>query len=521
VVSFADGKTLCSLAGHPRTPWTVVWHPSAPNICASGCLGFEVRVWDTNLDADGNTLDPGGRARCIALTTLNHPIISVSFHPLGELLTIVSGAMVHVWDYRGAATAAALAVARGGVDAWDSTSVAAQQDMGLTRSQPKCVWKSECPLRCLLFVPQSLQAFDSFDSHHRQGPDGQAAGEPGRHAGPVTRTPFAAATSQAKLGKAAGAGAAPPSPPPVVGGAPPGGGGGASAFSSPARRSSPGSKDGDVEMEEAAGGGGGSPEPPRTPQGEGVFGGGRAGGALKGPQGVRRPGVLRPGEFADSDDDDGSWGSGSGSGSGSAGRPPAASRDSQGRLPDGSEASSSGSCSCLVLAGEQRVDSTRSHVLLQVGVLQCVAVRLQCVAVRLQCVAVRCSALQCVAVEPAFLSHSPNTCCCSACASTWSRGGRGRTTTGCRYCRRTAVPPHRRTAVTPCGGASAARVCTRPWRALTAKTPPPTHTHTHPRSCSASTATPARAKTRRWWWRSSARPWGRQTCSPRPTRRTR
>lgn len=32
-------------AGHPRTPWTVKYHPSDPNIVASGCLGSQVRAY--------------------------------------------------------------------------------------------------------------------------------------------------------------------------------------------------------------------------------------------------------------------------------------------------------------------------------------------------------------------------------------------------------------------------------------------------------------------------------------------
>ena len=35
-----------TLFGHPRTPWTVKFHPNDPHILASGCLGFQVRVWD-------------------------------------------------------------------------------------------------------------------------------------------------------------------------------------------------------------------------------------------------------------------------------------------------------------------------------------------------------------------------------------------------------------------------------------------------------------------------------------------
>ena len=42
------GKLIRTLEGHPRTPWTVKFHPSNSRIVASGCLGFQVRVWDWN-----------------------------------------------------------------------------------------------------------------------------------------------------------------------------------------------------------------------------------------------------------------------------------------------------------------------------------------------------------------------------------------------------------------------------------------------------------------------------------------
>ncbi|KAL7543307.1 hypothetical protein ACHAWF_007361 [Thalassiosira exigua] len=46
------GALLRSLEGHPRTPWTVKYHPTNPRIVASGCLGFQVRVWDWNFQGE-------------------------------------------------------------------------------------------------------------------------------------------------------------------------------------------------------------------------------------------------------------------------------------------------------------------------------------------------------------------------------------------------------------------------------------------------------------------------------------
>jgi WD40 repeat protein len=42
VFQFNSCKELRVFNGHPRTPWTVKYHPTDSNILASGCLGFEV-----------------------------------------------------------------------------------------------------------------------------------------------------------------------------------------------------------------------------------------------------------------------------------------------------------------------------------------------------------------------------------------------------------------------------------------------------------------------------------------------
>ena len=46
------GKLLRELDGHPRTPWTVKYHPTNYRIVASGCLGCQVRVWDWNFQTE-------------------------------------------------------------------------------------------------------------------------------------------------------------------------------------------------------------------------------------------------------------------------------------------------------------------------------------------------------------------------------------------------------------------------------------------------------------------------------------
>ena len=46
------GKLLRQLEGHPRTPWTVKYHPTNYRLVASGCLGCQVRVWDWNFQTE-------------------------------------------------------------------------------------------------------------------------------------------------------------------------------------------------------------------------------------------------------------------------------------------------------------------------------------------------------------------------------------------------------------------------------------------------------------------------------------
>lgn len=173
------GKLIRTLEGHPRTPWTVKYHPTNSRIVASGCLGFQVRVWDWNYrteavrgkwrrenqrrfgnryseaanvwderccssprgvmegnwkgsrgnqnkqdfgkdDYAASTLaelgipasDPAwcdinaeafnyheGIGVCLNMIRLNHAIISLAFHPSGEILAVASGSTLHLWDY--------------------------------------------------------------------------------------------------------------------------------------------------------------------------------------------------------------------------------------------------------------------------------------------------------------------------------------------------------------------------------------------------------------------------------------
>jgi activating molecule in BECN1-regulated autophagy protein 1 len=81
----STGRLLQSLEGHPRTPWTVKYHPTDARIVASGCLGHQVRIW--------NWIDKA----CLQMVRLEFAIISLSFHPTGKLLAVANGTRLHFW----------------------------------------------------------------------------------------------------------------------------------------------------------------------------------------------------------------------------------------------------------------------------------------------------------------------------------------------------------------------------------------------------------------------------------------
>ena len=81
----ASGHLLRTLEGHPRTPWTCKYHPFREDIVASGCLGHQVRLWNWKSDV------------CLAMVRLEFAIISLSFHPTGQLLAIANGTRLHFW----------------------------------------------------------------------------------------------------------------------------------------------------------------------------------------------------------------------------------------------------------------------------------------------------------------------------------------------------------------------------------------------------------------------------------------
>ncbi|KAL7579106.1 hypothetical protein ACA910_019137 [Epithemia clementina (nom. ined.)] len=79
------GRLLKTLDGHPRTPWTVKFHPHNSNVVVSGCLGHQVRIWDWTTST------------CLHMVRLEFAIISLTFHPSGQVLAIANGTRLHFW----------------------------------------------------------------------------------------------------------------------------------------------------------------------------------------------------------------------------------------------------------------------------------------------------------------------------------------------------------------------------------------------------------------------------------------
>lgn len=87
VFEYPSGDQIACLEGHPRTPWTVRFHPSNSDIIASGCLGNDCRIWNIS------------EQRCIRKHHFRASISCVSFSPDGDLLAVTSGRSLLLWDY--------------------------------------------------------------------------------------------------------------------------------------------------------------------------------------------------------------------------------------------------------------------------------------------------------------------------------------------------------------------------------------------------------------------------------------
>ena len=133
----ATGRLLQTLHGHPRTPWTVKYHPNNSQIVASGCLGHQVRVWNWV------------SKQCLQMVRLEYAIISLSFHPSGQLLAVANGTRLHFWgvdDYEDGNTS-------NNTSEGQITTPPTQQRQQPTRSQLLTEMDQRHMLRCVHFPP--------------------------------------------------------------------------------------------------------------------------------------------------------------------------------------------------------------------------------------------------------------------------------------------------------------------------------------------------------------------------------
>ena len=88
VFNYSTSKLVKTFEGHPRTPWSVKFHPVDSNIVVSGCLGSQVRVWHMESD------------HSIRIHNFQYSIISLSFHPSGEMIAVSTGPQLHMWRWK-------------------------------------------------------------------------------------------------------------------------------------------------------------------------------------------------------------------------------------------------------------------------------------------------------------------------------------------------------------------------------------------------------------------------------------
>ena len=74
IISYPEGRIIQTLIGHERTPWTVKFHPTDSNIVASGCLAFDVRIWDIAL---GQT---------VRRIKVDKHVVGLDFHPFEPIV---------------------------------------------------------------------------------------------------------------------------------------------------------------------------------------------------------------------------------------------------------------------------------------------------------------------------------------------------------------------------------------------------------------------------------------------------
>jgi activator-of-BECN1-regulated-autophagy protein 1 len=162
IIDVATGLCVKVLAGHRRTPWVVRFHPSDPNILASGSLDNTVRVWDISEDKDGVQSEGG---KCIAVRDFNKPIASIAFSLDGGCVLVASGHRLTYWRYpdyqsqlqqQQQQQQQQMMVDEVNNQSGTTTESTQQQPMEESKETVNILLKTKRSLRCALFRPRGL-----------------------------------------------------------------------------------------------------------------------------------------------------------------------------------------------------------------------------------------------------------------------------------------------------------------------------------------------------------------------------
>jgi len=164
IIDVATGLCVKVLAGHRRTPWVVRFHPSDPNILASGSLDNTVRVWDISEDKDGVQSEGG---KCIAVRDFNKPIASIAFSLDGGCVLVASGHRLTYWRYpdyqlqlqeqqQQQQQQQQMMIDEVNNQSGTTTESTQQQPMEESKETVNILLKTKRSLRCALFRPRGL-----------------------------------------------------------------------------------------------------------------------------------------------------------------------------------------------------------------------------------------------------------------------------------------------------------------------------------------------------------------------------
>eukprot|EP00571_Detonula_confervacea_P004800 CAMPEP_0172317562 /NCGR_PEP_ID=MMETSP1058-20130122/32007_1 /TAXON_ID=83371 /ORGANISM="Detonula confervacea, Strain CCMP 353" /LENGTH=233 /DNA_ID=CAMNT_0013032149 /DNA_START=27 /DNA_END=725 /DNA_ORIENTATION=- len=113
-------------------------------------------------ESEAYNYDTGGLGVCLNMIRLHSAVISLSFHPSGEILAMASGSTLHLWDYKENERKRAVAMNAGSVSLASGVKLTTRESDAriLNRSQNSTFpqsqtmdFRHESALRCVHFPP--------------------------------------------------------------------------------------------------------------------------------------------------------------------------------------------------------------------------------------------------------------------------------------------------------------------------------------------------------------------------------